>query len=73
MLGELILENQSAFLKGRLISDSIILAHELFHHMHTHKGKTNQMALKLDISKAYDRVEWAFFLNTMENMGFSQK
>lgn len=73
VLGKLISENQSAFLKGKLISDNIILAHNLFHHMHTHKGMMNLMTLKLDMSKAYDHVEWASLLNSMENMGFNQK
>ena len=34
------------------------------------KGKKWTMALKLDISKAYDRVEWPFLQKIMEKMGF---
>ncbi|KAL0295311.1 UNVERIFIED_CONTAM: hypothetical protein Sangu_3201500, partial [Sesamum angustifolium] len=52
---------QSAFYPGRLISDNILLAFELNHFLNT-KSKRGQgfMALKLDVSKAYDKVEWPF-------------
>ena len=31
------------------------------------------MALKLDMSKVYDRLEWAFLQRIMERMGFSSE
>ena len=34
------------------------------------KGKKGSLALKLDISKVYDRVEWAFLKSIMVKMGF---
>ncbi|KAL0399531.1 UNVERIFIED_CONTAM: hypothetical protein Sradi_2296400 [Sesamum radiatum] len=50
-----------AFVPGRLISDNILLAFEINHFLNTKsKGKQGWMAMKLDVSKAYDKVEWSF-------------
>ena len=55
ILPHVISENQSAFQVGKVISDNILMAFETLHYMkHQQKGKTGFMALKLDMSKAYD-------------------
>lgn len=47
------------------------MAFETLHYMkHHQKGKSRFMALKLDMSKAYDWVEWIFLENIMKRMGF---
>ncbi|KAL0011422.1 hypothetical protein SO802_006530 [Lithocarpus litseifolius] len=40
---------------------------------HKKDGKENFMAVKLDMSKAHDRVEWSFIEKVMEKMGFHEK
>lgn len=63
---------QSPFIPGRLISDNVLVAYEALHTMHTKlKGKKGFMALKLDISKAYDRVEWDYLAAIMQKLGFA--
>ncbi|XP_065634479.1 uncharacterized protein LOC136069649 [Quercus suber] len=49
-------------------------AFETMHHINGRKGgKKGEMALKLDMSKAYDRVEWLCLENIMEKLGFGEK
>ena len=67
----MISESQSAFQYSKAISDNILVAFELLHHMKTQKSKkADFMTLKLDMSKAYDRVEWHFLIEIMKKMGF---
>ncbi|CAM8982799.1 unnamed protein product [Rhodiola kirilowii] len=72
ILPEIISQSQSAFIGGRLITDNILLAHEISHSMRCNdKAKTGSMSLKLDMSKAYDRIEWSFLQKMMLSLGFS--
>jgi len=52
---------QNAFILGRLITDNILVAFETLHTMDTRlKGNEGFIALKLNMSKAYDLIEWSF-------------
>ena len=74
ILPQIISENQSAFLLERLIIDNVLVAFELMHYLdHKRDEKDCFMAIKLDMSKAYDRVEWSFIEKIMECMGFHEK
>ncbi|XP_050242446.1 uncharacterized protein LOC126691441 [Quercus robur] len=71
ILKSIISETQSAFVANRLITDNILIAFESLHHMKTQcSGRTGFMALKLDMSKAYDRVEWVFLEKILLKMSF---
>ncbi|KAL5564979.1 hypothetical protein UlMin_028143 [Ulmus minor] len=72
-LDDLISENQSAFVGGRFIHDNIIAGYEGIYLMK--KGRLSngkKMALKLDMSKAFDRVEWKFIEVVMIKLGFAE-
>lgn len=57
LLDRLISPYQSDFVKQRLISDNIVVAHEIIHVMRRKKkSKTDFMGLKIDMSKAFDKV-----------------
>ncbi|PKA54867.1 putative mitochondrial protein [Apostasia shenzhenica] len=74
VLSGIISDNQSAFVPKRLISDNIIVAYECLHSMNRRRrGTKGFCALKLDMSKAYDRVEWSFLEEMMSVMGFPTK
>lgn len=65
-------EYQSAFIPERLITDNVILGFETLHWIRSRKGgKKCYAVLKLDMSKAYDRVELRLLDRLMEKLGFS--
>lgn len=73
VLDSIISPNQSAFVSRRLIIDNVIVGFESIHALNQRrKGKVGYAAIKLDMSKAYDRVEWPFIRRIMFKMGFEE-
>ena len=70
-LHKLISPHQSAFLQGRWITENQVIVQEMMHSFKTRKVKTGLMAIKLDLQKAYDRVNWDFLKTVMGRFGFN--
>ena len=61
ILPSIISESQSAFQSSKVITDNIMVTFKTLHHMKNQKSKKmGFLAMKLDMSKAYDRVEWSY-------------
>ncbi|KAK4265131.1 hypothetical protein QN277_026221 [Acacia crassicarpa] len=60
--------NQCSFVPGRHSSDNIIVAQEVVHSMRTMGGKKGYMAIKIDLEKAYDWVNWKFLLKCLHDL-----
>jgi hypothetical protein len=73
VLPTIISQQQSVFVPRRLISDNIIVACEALHTMNSQMwGEKGYEAIKVDISKAYDRVEWEFLEAIMRKLRFDE-
>lgn len=71
-LPQIISPMQTGFVPNRLIQENSILAHELMHTIRHKRGRGGLMALKIDMEKAYDRVEWSFLFEVLRCLGFSE-
>ena len=74
LMDQLVTPYQNAFIKGRNISDNILMAHEIFGILSKKKGrKYGYGVLKIDMSKAYDRIDWKFLKAVLVAMNFSPR
>lgn len=74
ILNNIIVENQSAFIPERMITNNIMLAFETHHFMRRKsQGKDGYAALKIDMIKAYDRVEWNMLRAILLKFGLCER
>uniref|UniRef100_A0A0A9B3W4 Reverse transcriptase domain-containing protein n=1 Tax=Arundo donax TaxID=35708 RepID=A0A0A9B3W4_ARUDO len=70
-LNELVSTNQSAFIQRRCIQDNFFLVQQTARFLHHQKDP--RILLKLDISKAFDSVQWPFLLEVLSHLGFGDR
>lgn len=63
--------NQSAFIKGRSIHDNFLLVRQVARKIH--QSRRPGLFLKLDISRAFNSLSWAFLLEVLRAKGFGYK
>ena len=71
LLPFIISPEQEGFVEGRQILDGIILVHETIHSLKTTKALG--MLLKLDLSKAYDKLNWQFLAGILKAFSFVEE
>jgi hypothetical protein len=70
----IISQHQSAFVPERLVTNNVLIAFEALDSMNSRmSGKKGFMAVKVDMRKAYDKVEWPFLEAMMRTMGFAKR
>lgn len=72
ILEDVISEKQTAFIQGRLITNNVLHAYESIHYLKRKKGKSGVCDIKLDMSRAYDRLKWGYLGAIMSKLGFDE-
>ena len=73
LLQDIISPNQSTSIPGRMITDNALIAFECLHAINTNNDARSQFcAYKVDLSKAYDRVDWGFLNSVLLKLGFQR-
>ncbi|XP_031116600.1 uncharacterized protein LOC116020256 [Ipomoea triloba] len=73
ILRALVGQEQSSFVPGRQITDNILIYQEVVHSMRNKQGKKGLMILKIDLEKAYDRLNWEFIRDTLKDVGMNKE
>uniref|UniRef100_A0A803PBK2 Reverse transcriptase domain-containing protein n=1 Tax=Cannabis sativa TaxID=3483 RepID=A0A803PBK2_CANSA len=71
VMDRLVSPYQSAFIPGRWIAECTIMAQEVLHSMKNKKGKKGVMAIKTNMNKPYDQMEWGFISRVLKANGFN--
>lgn len=71
-LDKIISPSQSAFIPNRWIAENQVIVQDVLHSFKTRKTKPGLMAIKLDLQKAYDGVNWRFIQAILLHLGFNE-
>jgi hypothetical protein len=71
LLPQLVGPHQSAFVRGRCLHDNFMMVQGTARKLHS--SRQPAILLKLDITKAFDTVDWSFLLEVLRKMGFGDR
>ncbi|XP_061370519.1 uncharacterized protein LOC133313201 [Gastrolobium bilobum] len=69
LMPRIVSPNQCSFIMGRQGTDNIIIAQEVIHSTRLRKGRKGWMMIKVDLEKAYDRLDWSFVVEALKDIG----
>ncbi|XP_062076415.1 uncharacterized protein LOC133781446 [Humulus lupulus] len=72
VLPTLVQSNQGAFIKNRLLAHNILIFHDLLKG-YTRKSVSARCFMKIDLSKAYDNVDWQFVEDLLKELCFPSR
>lgn len=72
LMSKFISTNQSGFVENRLLMENVLLASEIVKSYHKSSVYT-RCVVKIDISKAFDSVQWSFFLTVLSSINIPEK
>ncbi|KAI0502609.1 hypothetical protein KFK09_017564 [Dendrobium nobile] len=73
VIHKLISTDQAAFIKGRSLSDHVLLAQEIFNNFRYSKARKGLLAIKLDMEQAYDSMGWDALRQVLSHFNFPTK
>lgn len=73
LMDKLVSPNQASFIRGRQVSDNMIILQEVIHSIRRKKRKKGSMAIKVDLEKAYHSVNLGFLEKILKVVGFEEK
>lgn len=62
---------QAEFVQGKSIAENVLLVQEIITEIKK-RGKPPNMVIKIDMMKAYDRVEWLYLTMVLRKIGFKE-
>lgn len=71
--GSLISDNQIIFVLDMLLTNNVIMTFQTLHYKDKRADKKGFYALKLDMMKVYDRVEWDFVKAVLDHLDFRSR
>ncbi|PKI66159.1 hypothetical protein CRG98_013457 [Punica granatum] len=70
LLDKIISPNQTTFVEGKWINENGLLAQEILHTLKKMKARRGCIGMKIDFSKAFNKLEWSFITKILEELGF---